>query len=227
MVPTGARLVHQTISSLTLISTSQFAQRLCGHTTCVWANWCKFHARAASHVSARNVAIAPERLAELNARIHRDNSGLRGFFSRAPSTAGERIEPRDESILVPFHALEMQSDQIAHRELAVAGCIDHILEARGFNEEVLAVREHLVMNERMLSPEVFAKVIEGTTNLRQLDLVLTAQRVQDMRFREIAERQSRTCRIGEFDNRLGSAASAGPQRYDRPDTQERTVFSGI
>src|SRR5262245_10780759 len=54
------------------------------------------------------------RSAKLHARIHRDNSGLRRFFSRAPSTARERIEPHDESILVPLHALEMQPDQISH-----------------------------------------------------------------------------------------------------------------
>jgi hypothetical protein len=83
----------------------------------------------------------------------------------------------------------VQPDQIAHCELAVSGCIDHILEARGFNEQVLAVREHLVMNQRMRTPEVLAEVIDGSTNLRQLDLVLAPQRVQDMRFREVAKRQ--------------------------------------
>src|SRR5919198_3028317 len=94
------------------------------------------------------------RPAELDARIHRDNSGLRDFLSGAPPTARERIKPRDESILVPLYALEVQPDQIAHRELAVSGCIDHILDARGFNEQMLAVREHLVVNQGMLSPEV-------------------------------------------------------------------------
>src|SRR5436190_6819211 len=99
----------------------------------------------------------------------------------------------------------MQSDQIAHRELAVSGCIDDILEARSFHEQVLAVREHLVMNHGMRTPEALAEVIDGTTNLRQLNLVLASQRVQDMRFGEVAERQSRVRRIREFDDRLGSA----------------------
>ena len=108
--------------------------------------------------------------AELDPRIHGDNSWLRRFFSGAPSTAGERIQPCDESILVPLDALEVQSDQIAHRELAVSGCIDHIPEACGFNEQVLAVREHLVMNQGVRTPEVLTEVVDGATNLRQLDL---------------------------------------------------------
>jgi len=111
--------------------------------------------------------------AELNARIHRDNARLRSFFSRAPSASREWVEPRHESVFVPLHALEVQPDQIAHRELAVSGCIDHILDARGFNEQVLAVREHLVMNQRMRTPEALAEVIDGSTNLRQLDLYQT------------------------------------------------------
>jgi hypothetical protein len=40
--------------------------------------------------------------------------------------------------------LEVQANQIAHRKLAVPGCIDHILEAGRFNEQVLAIGEHLV-----------------------------------------------------------------------------------
>src|SRR5262249_46912305 len=103
--------------------------------------------------------------AELHPRIHRDHSGLRGFFSRTLSTARKRIETRDESVLVPIDALKMQPDQITHRELAVPGCVDHILEARRFNEEVFAVREHLVVNERMLSLEVLAQIIDGTPDL--------------------------------------------------------------
>jgi hypothetical protein len=71
--------------------------------------------------------------------------------------------------------------------LAVPGCIDHILEARGFNEKVFAVREHLMVNQRMLSPEVLAQVIDGTPDLRQFDLILAPQGVQDMRFGEVAE----------------------------------------
>src|SRR5687767_744484 len=45
--------------------------------------------------------------AELNPRIHGDNSWLRRFFSWAPSTACERIQPCDESILVQLDALEV------------------------------------------------------------------------------------------------------------------------
>ena len=167
------------------------------------------------------------RPAEFDARIHRDNSGLRGFFGRTPSAPGKRTEPRDASILIPLHALEVQSDQVAHRELAVSGCVDYILEARGFNEQVLAVREHLVMNQRMRTPEVLAEVIDGSTNLRQLDLVLTPQRVQDMRFGEVAERQPGVRRIREL--MTGSDRRLAPDRngYDRPETQERRVFSGI
>jgi hypothetical protein len=148
---------------------------------------------------------------ELHARIHRDNPGLRSLFNGTSSTAGKRIEPRNESIPVPLHALEVQSDQVAHRELAMSGCI-HVLDARGFNEQELAVRERLVMDHGVLSPEMFAEIIDGSTNLRQLNFVLASQRVQDMRFGEVAERQPRVRGIREFDNRLGSTACAGPQR---------------
>jgi hypothetical protein len=149
---------------------------------------------------------------KLHARIHRDHSGLRAFISRSPSTAGKRIQPANESVFVPLHALKVQSDQIAHRELAVSRCIDHLLEARGFNEQVLAVGEHLVRNQGMWTLEVLAEVIDGSTNLRQLDLVLASKRVQDMRFGEVAERQPEIRRICEFDDRFGSAACAGAQR---------------
>jgi hypothetical protein len=39
---------------------------------------------------------------------------------------------------------------------------------------------------------------------------LTAQRVQDMGLGEIVERQPRARRVHEFDDRVGSAACAGP-----------------
>jgi hypothetical protein len=103
----------------------------------------------------------------------------------------------------------MQPDEIAHRELAVSGCIDHVLEARGFNEQVLAVREHLVMDQGMRIPEVLTQVTDGSTNLRQLNLILATQRVQDMGFGEVVERQPRASRIREFDDWFGSAARAG------------------
>jgi hypothetical protein len=51
-------------------------------------------------------------------------------------------------------------------ELAVPRCIDHILEARGVNEQVLPVREHLVMDQGMRIPEVLSQVTNGSTNLR-------------------------------------------------------------
>jgi hypothetical protein len=44
------------------------------------------------------------------------------------------------------------------------------------------------MNQGMRTPEVLAEVVDGATNLRQLDLVLAPQRIQDMRFGEVAER---------------------------------------
>ena len=150
--------------------------------------------------------------AKLKTRIHRDNSRLGRFFCRAPSTAREGVEPRDKSFLVPLHALEVKPEQISHRQLAVFGCIDHVLEAGGFDEQVPAIREHLVMNQGMLRPELPAKVFDGITNLLQLDLILASQRVQDMGFGEVAERQSRVRRISEFNNRLGPTACPGPQR---------------
>jgi hypothetical protein len=83
----------------------------------------------------------------------------------------------------------MQSDQVAHRELTVPRRIDDILDARGFNEQVVPVRKHLVMNKGMGAPEMLAEVVDRSANLRQLDLVLSPQRVQNMRFGEVAERQ--------------------------------------
>jgi hypothetical protein len=59
----------------------------------------------------------------------------------------------------------VQPRQVTHLELAVSGCIDH-LEAGGFNEQVLAVRQHLVMNKGMPAPEMLTQVIDGSTNLR-------------------------------------------------------------
>jgi hypothetical protein len=44
-----------------------------------------------------------------------------------------------------------------------------------------------MMNQGVWTPEVLAEVIDGATNLRQLDLVLASQRVQDVRFGEVAE----------------------------------------
>jgi hypothetical protein len=55
---------------------------------------------------------------------------------------------------------------------------------------------------------MLAQIIHCSTNLRQLDLVLAPERVQNVRFGEIAERQSRVRRIGELNDRLGSAARA-------------------
>jgi hypothetical protein len=48
-----------------------------------------------------------------------------------PTTWVKSLMP-NASLSLPYaHALEMQPDQIAHRELAVSGRIDHVLEARG------------------------------------------------------------------------------------------------
>src|ERR1700754_226613 len=91
-------------------------------------------------------------------------------------------------------------------------CIDHIIEARGFDEQVLAIREHLVMDQGMRTLEALAQITDGSTNLRQFDLILTSQRIQDMRFSKVAERQPRTLWIREFDHGLGSTTCAGPQR---------------
>jgi hypothetical protein len=63
----------------------------------------------------------------------------------------------------------------------------------------------------MGSPEMLAEVVDRSTNLWQLDLVLSPKRVQDMRFGEIAERQPRVSPIGKFNDGLGSAARAGSQ----------------
>src|SRR5262245_13318732 len=99
----------------------------------------------------------------------------------------------------------MKSNQVAHRKLTVPRRIDDIFEAGSFDEKVLAVREHLVMNQRMSTAEMLAQIIHCSTNLRQLDLVLAPERVQNVRFGEIAERQSSVRRIGELNDRLGSA----------------------
>jgi hypothetical protein len=64
------------------------------------------------------------------------------------------------------------------------------------------------MNQGMRTPEVLAEIAHGSTNLRQFDLVLASQCIQDMGFSEVAERQPRTRRIRKLDNRLGSAACA-------------------
>jgi hypothetical protein len=66
------------------------------------------------------------------------------------------------------------------------------------------------MNQRMRIPEVLTQVIDRSTNLRQLHLVLTAQRVEDVRFGEVVKRQSRTRPIREFYDGFGSPACAGP-----------------
>jgi hypothetical protein len=78
-----------------------------------------------------------------------------------------------------------------------------------------------MVDQGMRTPEVLAEVIDGATNLRQLDLILTSQRIEDMRFREVAERQPRLGWIREFDHRLGPAACSGPQRV-RPSGNPRT-----
>jgi len=52
---------------------------------------------------------------------------------------------------------------------------------------------------------VLAEITDGSTNLRQFDLVLPSQCVQNMRFGQVAERQPRVRRISEFDHRLGPA----------------------
>jgi hypothetical protein len=62
----------------------------------------------------------------------------------------------------------------------------------------------------MRFPDVLTQVTNGSTNLRQLNLVLAAQRVQDMGFGKVVERQPRARRIRKFDDRFGSAACAGP-----------------
>jgi hypothetical protein len=104
--------------------------------------------------------------------------------------------------------LEVQANQIAHRKLAVPGCIDHILEAGRFNEQVFAIGEHLVVHQRMLGPKVLAQVVDGAPNLRQLDLILSPQGVENMRFGEVVERQPGILGISEFDDRLGAPAPA-------------------
>jgi hypothetical protein len=60
-------------------------------------------------------------------------------------------------------------------------------------------------------PEMLAEGVDRSTNLRQLDLVLAPERVQDVRFGEVAERQPRAGRIGQLNHRLGSAANARSQ----------------
>lgn len=56
------------------------------------------------------------------------------------------------------------------------------------------------MNQGVRTPEVLAEVIDGATNLRQLDLVLASQR-EDVRFGKVAEREPGVRRICEFDDR--------------------------
>ena len=84
---------------------------------------------------------------KLHPRIHRDHSRLRAFFSRIPSTARKRIEPRNEPVFVPVHTLEMQSDQVTHRKLTVPRRIDEILDAGSFDEKVLAVQAATVRED--------------------------------------------------------------------------------
>jgi hypothetical protein len=45
------------------------------------------------------------------------------------------------------------------------------------------------MNQGVRTPEVLAEIADGATNLRQLDLVLASQRVEDVRFGKVAERE--------------------------------------
>jgi hypothetical protein len=66
------------------------------------------------------------------------------------------------------------------------------------------------MDQGMRIPEVLTQVTNGSTNLRQLNLILAAQRVEDVRFGEIVERQPRARRIRKFYDGFGSAACAGP-----------------
>jgi hypothetical protein len=106
----------------------------------------------------------------------------------------------------------MQANQIAHRKLPVAGRIDHILQSGRFNEEILPIREHLVMHEWMLRSKLLTKVVHSPPNLRQLDLVLSSQRIQDVRLGQIVEGQTRALRISESDDWLGAALSAGTFR---------------
>jgi hypothetical protein len=61
------------------------------------------------------------------------------------------------------------------------------LRPRRFNEQVLAVREHLVMDQRMRTPKVLAEIPHSSTNLWQFHLELASQRMQDVRFGQIAE----------------------------------------
>jgi len=64
------------------------------------------------------------------------------------------------------------------------------------------------MNQWVGTAEVLAEVIDGATNLRQLDLVLASQRVEDVRFGKVAEREPGVRPISEFDDRFGSTVCA-------------------
>jgi hypothetical protein len=104
----------------------------------------------------------------------------------------------------------MQTNKIAHRKLTVTRCVNHILQTRCLDEQMPPVGEQLMIDQGMPSLELLTKVGHGSSNLLQLDLVLAAQRVQDMRFGEVAERQPGVRRIRKFDYRLGSPACARP-----------------
>jgi len=154
--------------------------------------------------------------AEFDSRVHRDDARLRGFFGRRSSTPREGIEARDEPVFVPLDTLEMQTNQIAHRELSVPRRIDHILQTYRFNEQMLAVGEHLVVHERVLRPKLFTKISNSAANLWQLQAVLPPQGVENVRLRQVVEGQPRALRIGEFDDRLRTTSAAGAQRIRAP-----------
>jgi hypothetical protein len=91
--------------------------------------------------------------------------------SAAPATAGERVQAGYQPVLVPFDTLRAQADQVAHRELSVPGRVNHILETRRFNEEMLAIREHLVMHKGVASLKLLTEIVDGAPNLRQFDVI--------------------------------------------------------
>lgn len=110
----------------------------------------------------------------------------------------------------------MQPDQVPHGELPVPGGVDHVLEARSFDEEVRAIGQHLVMHQRMLGPKLLTEVAHGPPNLRQFHPVLSPQRIEDVRFGQVVERQPCLERIRERDDRLGPPGAAGPHGVRAP-----------
>src|SRR5262249_8401425 len=138
----------------------------------------------------------------LDPGIHGHDARLRRFVGGRFAAARKRIKARDETVLVPLDTLKVEPNQVAYRKLPMSRRIDHVLQARRFDEQMLAIRQHLVMHQWMLSPKLFAKVVHGTPNLRQLDVILPPKRIEDMRLRQIGERQLAALRVRKLDDGL-------------------------